>query len=429
MKKTFFTLIVCVMVTSAAFAQFEETVLQPTHVVGRRINGNGEITMSLPSEFIYSGNGKLSGFEIPEYWLTTNYTYSGNYLMQKHTSHQGGYPYNNEITNYTYENGQIKTVDYAQDLMATSLSMLYTYYNDGRLARKDQKEGSEDYHMHWLYDYEDEGKTVIENYWTSWVTQGMLLREKNIYLYDDNYNLLSLLTESYSEAGELTNSTRTTFSYTQEGNKESEITQTLTEDEWVNNSIVQYAYDEQGRIIEQLNGIWDNENNEWNYKKRITFETSEGGNTYTVSFYKKSGDQWVWDVFECQTILFGPDLKNQQSALYSYYYETHHGEGKINQFEFTLEEMERPEYWSEKERPQLSFGIYPNPTDNVLFVETQQYIASLSQSTTYRITNVTGQTVLTGSLTVENQRIDVSDLPKGMYFITIGDATRKFVVH
>ena len=47
---------------------------------------------------------------------------------------------------------------------------------------------------------------------------------------------------------------------------------------------------------------------------------------------------------------------------------------------------------------------------------------------TYRITNLMGQTVFTGSLTAETQQIDVSALPQGMYFISVGDNTRKFVV-
>jgi hypothetical protein len=39
-----------------------------------------------------------------------------------------------------------------------------------------------------------------------------------------------------------------------------------------------------------------------------------------------------------------------------------------------------------------------------------------------------GQTLLKGQITAETQRIDVTTLPKGMYFITVGDTTRKFVV-
>ena len=74
----------------------------------------------------------------------------------------------------------------------------------------------------------------------------------------------------------------------------------------------------------------------------------------------------------------------------------------------------------------VSFALYPNPTHNVLVVETQCLASHPTQ--TYRITNMTGQTVLTGTLNVEAQQIDVSSLPQGMYFITVGDATRKFVV-
>ena len=70
--------------------------------------------------------------------------------------------------------------------------------------------------------------------------------------------------------------------------------------------------------------------------------------------------------------------------------------------------------------------IYPNPTDGVLFVETQNF-ASL-QNQTYRITNLTGQTLLTGQIAAETQQIDVSNLPDGMYFITFAGETRKFVV-
>ena len=70
--------------------------------------------------------------------------------------------------------------------------------------------------------------------------------------------------------------------------------------------------------------------------------------------------------------------------------------------------------------------VYPNPTDGVLFVETHGR-ASLSNQT-YRITNLMGQTLLTGQITAETQQIDVANLPEGMYFITFAGETRKFVV-
>ncbi len=70
--------------------------------------------------------------------------------------------------------------------------------------------------------------------------------------------------------------------------------------------------------------------------------------------------------------------------------------------------------------------VYPNPTDGVLFVQTVHALSLPAE--TYRITNLMGQTIQTGSLNAETQQIDVSGLPQGMYFISVGDMTRKFVV-
>ena len=73
-----------------------------------------------------------------------------------------------------------------------------------------------------------------------------------------------------------------------------------------------------------------------------------------------------------------------------------------------------------------TFAVYPNPTNGILFVETRHGTSQPDQ--TYRITNLMGQTVMTGQITAENQQINVSSLPQGMYFITVGDVTRKFEV-
>ena len=45
----------------------------------------------------------------------------------------------------------------------------------------------------------------------------------------------------------------------------------------------------------------------------------------------------------------------------------------------------------------------------------------------YRVTNLMGQTLLTGSLTGETQPLDLSDLPKGVYFLTINNRTQKII--
>ena len=78
------------------------------------------------------------------------------------------------------------------------------------------------------------------------------------------------------------------------------------------------------------------------------------------------------------------------------------------------------------ETKENGFTIYPNPTNGVLFVETLR--ATSLPDPTYRITNLMGQNLLQGSINAENQRIDISMLPAGMYFISVGETTQKFIV-
>ena len=73
-----------------------------------------------------------------------------------------------------------------------------------------------------------------------------------------------------------------------------------------------------------------------------------------------------------------------------------------------------------------AFAVYPNPTNGVLFVET--VCTPSLPAETYHITNLVGQTVLSGNITADNQQINVSSLPQGMYFITFAGETQKFVV-
>jgi hypothetical protein len=87
----------------------------------------------------------------------------------------------------------------------------------------------------------------------------------------------------------------------------------------------------------------------------------------------------------------------------------------------------------EEDSPSTGLGtsetlmVYPNPTNGVLFVETRR-ATSLPTEQGYRITNLMGQTLLQGHITDETQQIDIANLPAGMYFISVGEETVKFVV-
>ena len=66
------------------------------------------------------------------------------------------------------------------------------------------------------------------------------------------------------------------------------------------------------------------------------------------------------------------------------------------------------------------FQVYPNPTSGIITV-------SGAQPGEYHISNMLGQTLLTGHISCETQQVDVSALLDGMYFINVNNQTIKFV--
>ena len=77
-----------------------------------------------------------------------------------------------------------------------------------------------------------------------------------------------------------------------------------------------------------------------------------------------------------------------------------------------------------------TFTVYPNPTNGVLTVSVRlpHCDSPTTGQTEYQISNLMGQTLLQGRISAEIQQIDISTLPAGMYFISVGKQTEKFVV-
>lgn len=78
--------------------------------------------------------------------------------------------------------------------------------------------------------------------------------------------------------------------------------------------------------------------------------------------------------------------------------------------------------WDVEEIGARDFKVYPNPTNGVITVETVQ-----DEATEYRITNVLGQTLMTGTFNNQTGQIDVSELPDGLYIVNINGLISKFV--
>jgi YD repeat-containing protein len=416
MKKVLLSIAICLLAINAGFAQYEdEFFAQPTHIVGKRINAAGEITRVLESDFSYNEEGKVVSYAFPDYHLTASYAYNDDYLFYEGFHHDAGHPYFTEGFEYSYNNGRIKHITHSWDQMNAPQNWEYSYDEEGRLKQKDFCEGyTVEYHEHYIYDYENEGRTKTESYWTSWVTQGMKLRKRTVNQYDDDFNLFTVHTETYNLDGDITSNTMVTYAYTPAGKEESQIKQTFTEGEWVNTSIQRFIYDEYDRVIEQQNGSWSAENDDWDINKKITFiyEPQEGGLICTVSFYKKDREEWGWDVFGNQTILFGPQLKIQQKTLRFYVYEDMNDSGNINQFEFTYSYTPEPIYLDIEEKESLVCDLYPNPSTSIVSISGNNLKLA-------KVFNTLGQCLATVRGKGERLTVDLSSLPAGIYFVTV----------
>lgn len=104
---------------------------------------------------------------------------------------------------------------------------------------------------------------------------------------------------------------------------------------------------------------------------------------------------------------------------------TQEGNWKIGRFnvtdvqtgQYTIGVIDKMIWLVNKQSTQL-LNIYPIPSQGFLTVETEP--------ADYQITNLSGQTVMTGR--VESKRVDISRLSSGTYFIIINGITKKFIV-
>lgn len=69
------------------------------------------------------------------------------------------------------------------------------------------------------------------------------------------------------------------------------------------------------------------------------------------------------------------------------------------------------------------FSIYPNPANDVLYVNNSSKILE-----TFVLINALGQTVISNEITTQLQ-LDVANLPRGIYFAKIGTATKKIILN
>ena len=617
MKKLFAIFIIMTISVGTVSSQTPSGfVALPNHVIGRYINSSGVITDQQTADFHYNPDGTLYTFGFPSFNYSSLYYYSNNYLHNIDATYDIFDGHYHGTKDFTYNNGLLQT-EFTQVMEYTYGNQDYnfTYYTYDDEENLIQKEDSVEIGLRhrWLYEYENDGKTMIETYYSKY--NGYYhLKSVSTYQYDDHHLLQEVVVEEIDNFYQIGEVTKQTYSYTENGKLSSEISQTLVDSIWVNTKIHNIIYDESGAISEQQNGVWSDELGNWEITNRAVHEFSWANMTYTVSFYKKSGDSWTWDTFKKQKLFFEPELYWQQQEIVvfvnkatqlefsmtvssilddsEWYYEILNDNGSITYqhleyvadttigsqrpkiiirsntqydkdlhtevtHEYIYEENGKVYWWNKDleefttlydlaaevgdeweikvgtesiwvhvdsvgvfeyegetrkmlhisdagnifsgdivvgyghmtsffpERlmnrnanfivdglrcywvgnalfyhngdedcdavydelhgvddngPSTGSGalmVYPNPADGVLFVRLPNPTDPLKRGncdspttdkTAYRITNLMGQTLLQGHINAENQQINIENLPSGMYFITLGGQTVKFVV-
>ena len=76
-----------------------------------------------------------------------------------------------------------------------------------------------------------------------------------------------------------------------------------------------------------------------------------------------------------------------------------------------------------EENPYAKFEFYPNPTTNQITINTDKQL----MGSVYSIYDYTGKSVLTGKIFLEQNVIDLGDLSKGIYLMSIGENLKQTV--
>ena len=341
----------------------------------------------------YDEQDRMSSYVYEQHWSDGHWQFYEKYdftyddmdrvIVNHCTSWQGaGYPDGHDEYRYEYddEGHLVSKAVYFCDLDRYYARWQYTYDDDKMVSQCYQRWFANSYWQNYdlhTYSYNGEQLSGVLHQKCDVGSEEWYNYENIVYEYDDSGTTTVITTQTWDD--DWKNNNRTTKTKNENGILIQELYQVWQNEAWVDKNLGEYTLDGSGNCIE---GKWKSYvNGEW--------VDSQGNHTLYVQF--NNGE----------SILSDPVISFR--AKYSHHNATGFDEIYGN-----------------------SYFVYPNPANNILFIETQS-IASLPNQT-YRITNLVGQIVLSGSINAETQQIDIKELPNGMYFITVGGQTVKFVV-
>ena len=364
---------ICAFAMGSSFASsLVDSITQPSHVTLIRHDASGEVLSSSYADFGYYNEGKLKTFNYAYGDPGKTYYYDGNFLKELRIKHGTEHPVYFDAFHYSYENDKLSSIYHEPDEYGITHSYRYCFHYDayGRLERKEQFDYYNYYFndidslwSYWTYEYLDNGKTRKETEYQYADSDGYQLISIETYRYDDDYRLISIQKDSETSPLILT-----TYTYTYDGEVESETKQNWEDGQWVNASKFVNIFDYDGRIEEHQMGEWSGD--EWNLNKKALYVYDANGLCKNISIFRETEDLLAWD-YEDDTIIY--------NIVYSYYpfkksipvfnnlllsmqeSDLHENCSYYNEMEIEYIYTETPTYNSVGEKDNESCKVYPNP--------------------------------------------------------------------
>lgn len=378
MKSIISTLFICAFAIGSTYARsLNDSIAQPSHVTLIRHDASGEVLSSSYRDFGYYGDGKLKTFNYPGMGKT--YYYDGDFLTKLTIRNGTEHPVYHETFRYYYENDKVSSIYHDGDEygITHSYRIGFTYDAYGRLEKKELFDyyyswayETDSLWSYWTYEYFDNGKTRKETMYEYPYSKEYALISIETYRYDDDYRLVSI--QKDSETSPLT---LTTYTYTDNGELETETKQNWEDGQWVNASKYVNVFDFEGRIEEHQMGEWSG--NEWNLNKKALYVYDANGPCKNISIFRETEDLLAWD-YEDDTVIYNvtypyypfkksipvfnnPLLSMQESDLpgtCAYY----------NEMEIEYIYTQTPTYNSVEEKDNEACKVYPNPGNGFVTV-------------------------------------------------------------
>ena len=370
MKRIINTLLICAFAMGSSFASsLVDSIAQPSHIILTRHDASGNMLSSSYADFGYYGNGKLKTFNYAYGDPGNTYSYDGDFLTKIRIKNGTEHPVYFETFRYYYENNKVSNIYHDGDEygITHSYRIGFTYDAYGRLEKKELFDYYNYYFnetdslwSYWTYEYFDNGKTRKETMYEHPYSKEYEVISIEAYRYDDDYRLISI--QKDSETSPLT---LTTYTYTDNGELESETKQNWEDGRWVNASKFVNVFDFEGRIEEHRMGEWSG--NEWNLNKRALYVYDANGLCKNISIFRENEETLLaWD-YEDDTLFYdyqpfknsisifnNPLLSMQEKDL-------HECCGSYNEMEIEYVYTAIPTYNSVEEKDNEACKVYPNP--------------------------------------------------------------------